>query len=78
MTTLDRITDRCSIAGRAAEKLRAERTDWKAGSTTDMLGYRMGEAAAYNDAHRLMKAELERLRNLWQNGSITYSDFTGV
>jgi hypothetical protein len=40
--------------------------------------YRQGEAAAYNDAFKTMKAELERLRNLWQNGSITYSDFTGV
>lgn len=37
--------------------------------------YHEGQAAAYNYAHEIMKAELQRLRNLLQNGSLTQADF---
>lgn len=34
-----------------------------------------GRAAAYSTAHDMMKGELERLRNMMQNGSLTLADF---
>jgi len=37
-----------------------------------------GRAAAYNTAHGMMKAEMERLRNLLQNGSLTVEDFNEI
>jgi hypothetical protein len=78
LTVLELITDRSSVATRAANKHRDECEDWKEAGRVCMKSYRQGEAIAYKDAHDVMKRELERLRNLWQNGSITYSDFTGI
>lgn len=50
---------------------------WKAKDrgNEQMEHYHEGECAAYNKAHEIMKAELQRLRNLLQNGSLTQADF---
>lgn len=78
LTALELIADRCSTSVKAVEARRAAAATRVEANHTDMKSYREGEAAAYNDAYGVMKAELERLRGLWQNGSITYSDFTGI
>jgi hypothetical protein len=74
-TSLELLADRSSIAVKAANKHRDACKTWQEASRSDMKSYREGEAAAYNDAHDLMHRELTRLRNLWQNGSLTYSSF---
>jgi hypothetical protein len=74
-TALDVLADRCTIANNAAHEKRAACEDWKAARHIDMKSYRQGEAVAYNDAHHIMKRELERLRNLWQNGGLSYDAF---
>ncbi|MEI9428685.1 hypothetical protein [Mesorhizobium sp. Cs1299R1N3] len=75
LTTLELIADRCKVAGDAAYKRRAEAKTYQEANHVDMKSYRQGEAAAYNDAHKAVKAELERLRNRWQNGALSYEDF---
>ena len=74
-TTLDLIADLTSISTRAASEHRDVCASRFEASHTDMKSYREGQAAAYNDAHKLMQRELERLRNLWQNGSLRADDF---
>lgn len=41
----------------------------------DNISYQQGKVEAFNDAHVIMKRELERLKNLFQNGALTLSDF---
>lgn len=43
------------------------------GNTKSEL-YNEGKVAAYNHAYLLMKEELKRLRNMWQNGMIHSTD----
>lgn len=68
LTALGQIADRMTVASAAAYAHREN-------NSFAMQNYREGEAAAYNDAHKIMKAELQRLRNLLQNGSLTQADF---
>lgn len=68
LTALGRIAENCKLANNA-------RFNAKDRGDKGHEAYKEGEAAAYNDAHRIMKAELQRLRNLLQNGSLTQADF---
>lgn len=63
LTALGQIADRCTTSLNAANRAVANKD------------YHTGKAAAYNDAYAIMKAELQRLRNLLQNGSLTQADF---
>lgn len=67
LTALGRIAEKSTLAcnARFAAKDR--------GSKQEL--YHEGNCAAYNDAYFIMKAELQRLRNLLQNGSLTQADF---
>jgi hypothetical protein len=66
LTVLEVLADKTTISVNSAKNYPAE---------SQTRHYREGEAAAYNDSYRLMKAELERLRNLWQNGALNYDSF---
>lgn len=68
LTALGRIAENSTLANKA-------RLNAKDRGNAAMENYREGEAAAYNEAHKIMKAELQRLRNLLQNGSLTQADF---
>lgn len=75
-TTLELIADRAFVATNAANARRAAKTyAERTAHPTDMQAYREGESAAYNDAHKLVSAELKRLCNLFQNGALQISDF---
>lgn len=65
-TALGKINDNLNIAHKIARQRRDEGKD---GS------YQDGQAAAYNEAYKIMKAELQRLRNMLQNGHLTQADF---
>ena len=41
----------------------------------DQKSYEQGKAIAYMDAQRIVENELKRLRNLWQNNTLTYDAF---
>jgi hypothetical protein len=75
LTALEVLADRSLVANRSMYKHQDEAKTWKEANHVDMKSYRNGEAIAYNDAHHIMQRELERLRNLWQNGALTYADF---
>jgi hypothetical protein len=66
LTALGKINDNLNVSHENARKRRNEGQD---GS------YQDGEAAAYFQSYKIMKAELQRLRNLLQNGSLTQADF---
>lgn len=66
LTALEVLADRSNLASdnaRIHEK------------NTFMRGYREGQASAYNSASITMQCELERLRNLFQNGMLNYDSF---
>lgn len=76
LTALEKLADNCTVAANAATT--ARNLNKEHGATATRLrsqGYNEGKNAAYNDAHAIMKAELKRLRNLWQNGALTYDAF---
>lgn len=77
LTALEKIADRCTVANNAATRYRSTAKDEpKNVKAANAAGYAEGKVAAYNEAHAIMKAELQRLRNMWQNGMIiTASDF---
>lgn len=75
LTALEKLADNCKVALDSAYRHRADKKEKIGKAPTDIMSYREGEAFAYNDAEKIMKAELERLRNLWQNGALSYSDF---
>ena len=68
LTALGRIAERSTLCVQAAKRGRDE-------NLIVSEAYNNGQASAYNSAHRIMKAELQRLRNLLQNGSLTQADF---
>lgn len=73
-TALEILADRCAIASKSANDRRASQTMQEQRAVC-MRSYREGEAAAYNDARKLMETELRRLCNRMQNGCLTISDF---
>lgn len=68
LTALGEIADNMKVANDAAFRCRND-------DRKHAAAYREGEAAAYDQAYGIMKAELQRLRNLLQNGSLTQADF---
>lgn len=74
-TALDQIADRMDTASKAAADRRDAAATREKASHVDGKSYRMGEASAYNEAHKIMAQELRRLRNLMQNGALTTADF---
>lgn len=68
LTALGRIAENSTLAFNA-------RFAAKDRGNEKVESYKEGECAAYNDAYFIMKAELQRLRNLLQNGSLTQADF---
>jgi hypothetical protein len=66
LTALEMLVDRMQSASNAAA----------AGKATEKgIAYQRGKAAAFNEAHTLMKDELRRLCNLFQNGALSVADF---
>jgi len=72
LTALELIADRGTVANKARTRTL---DDQEQRVPTNMVSYYEGEVAAYNDAYAVMKAELERLRNKFQNNSLTMEDF---
>lgn len=68
LTALGKLEDEMKVANDAGYRARNDGRKLTA-------CYHEGRAAAYNDAYKIMKAELQRLRNLLQNGSLTQADF---
>ena len=66
LTALGKINDNLNLAQKAARDRRDRGVDG---------AYQDGQAAAYHDAYKIMKAELQRLRNALQNGHLTQADF---
>lgn len=67
LTALEQIADHATTSWKARENHNKD---------TPMRSYREGETAAYNVSHYIMTAELNRLRNLFQNNMLTMNDFT--
>ena len=72
LTALEMLADCASTSATAAFRHRHAATERK---QTDMGSYREGEAAAYTYAHQIMKDEIARLRNLYQNGALSLDAF---
>jgi hypothetical protein len=68
---LETLSNRSSDATKIANRHRDEEHPRR----FDMKSYREGEAIAYNDAYKIVKAELQRLRNEYQNGCLTIDSF---
>lgn len=66
LTALGRLAENCATSLKVASVRRDRGAD---------DSYSNGEAVAYDNSHRIMKAELQRLRNLLQNGALTQADF---
>jgi len=64
-----------STATTKAETARNAHKEHKTERRAESKGYAEGQASAYNDAYYMMKAELERLQNKFQNGSLSREDF---
>lgn len=72
---ITKIMNTLSTATTNAENARNRFKENSTMQRAESKGYNEGKAAAYNDAYYMMKAELERLRNRLQNGSLTVEDF---
>lgn len=66
LTALEKVQDEVEVSARSAFRRRGENKN---------PDYFEGRAAGLNFASRIMQAELERLRNLWQNGALDYDSF---
>ena len=63
LTALEKIEDNCAVAQKEAREN-------KIGAM-----FNEGKAMGYMRSHHIMKEELKRLRNLWQNNMLTYDSF---
>lgn len=72
---ITKIMNTLSTATTKAETSRNRFKENKTIQRAESKGYAEGQAAAYNDAYYIMKAELERLQNKFQNGSLSREDF---
>jgi hypothetical protein len=68
LTTSDMLVERMKEAQTAASNATSETSRF----------YQRGKAAAYHDAHDMLRSELKRLCNRFQNGILTTADFDGV
>jgi hypothetical protein len=65
LTALEKIEDNCAVAEKEARE----------NKTATGAMYNEGKAMGYMRSHYIMKEELKRLRNLWQNNMLTYDSF---
>lgn len=72
---IERLMNTLSTATTKAENARNRNRETPSMRTAESKGYNEGQAAAFNEAYYLMKAELERLQNRFQNGSLSREDF---
>ena len=72
---IQNLMNKLSTATTKAENARNRNRETPSMRTAESKGYAEGEAAALNSAYYLMKAELERLQNRFQNGSLSREDF---
>lgn len=72
---IEKLINTLSTATTNAEAARNNHKEKQTIRSAESKGYNEGKASAYNDAYYMMKAELERLQNLFQNGSLTRADF---
>ena len=75
MTALELLADKGNCATTICDRARAARKEAGKRENYDGESYWNGQAIAFIDAEKLMKAELRRLCNLFQNGSLTVADF---
>lgn len=77
MTTgaYDYLNIRSSDATKQANAYRDKAETRQARDAVCMKSYREGEAIAFLDAAKLVKEELQRLRNDFQNGALTLDSF---
>lgn len=75
LTALEMIADMSKCSQRAADRYRDKAESIAERDHVDMKSYHMGEIIGHMDAAKIMKRELERLRNEWQNGGLTYGSF---
>jgi hypothetical protein len=72
----NRLMNESTLAANSAERkrnaLKEDRTNTRRAQS---LGYAEGQAVAYSHADELMRRELRRLMNKFQNGSLTMDDF---
>lgn len=68
LTALEQIADRCALVNDAARNARAD-------GFAERQAYREGESVGLTYAYNIMKKELARLQNLYQNGALRASDF---
>ena len=75
MTLIEQIADRETTAYSAAKRRRDEAPTRQERDKVCMKSYYQGQAVALNDANTLVREELRRLMNKFQNGALTLSDF---
>ena len=75
LTALGEIAQNGFLAGKAAAAARDRFEDTGSTHHAKSAGYYEGEAAASHEAYTIMKREIERLRNRFQNGYLTMDDF---
>ena len=71
---LETIADYNKVATDCAERSRNIAKE-HGNAQTAMGMHHEGKSVAYNNAHTIMKAELRRLMNKFQNGSLNMDDF---
>lgn len=75
LTALETMAEYERIAGDHAERARNRFKESKTLHNAESKGYREGVASGYNNARAIMQAELRRLMNRFQNGSLCMDDF---
>ncbi|QWY83629.1 hypothetical protein [Rhizobium phage RHph_X2_26] len=75
LTALEVLAERSSMATDRAFEARNNLKEKNTLGAAESKGYNEGKAAAYADAHRIMQAELARLKNLFQNGALNIDSF---
>jgi molecular chaperone GrpE (heat shock protein) len=73
---LDYIGIRSTEATAQANKYRDKAPTLAEANAVDMKSYKQGEAIGFNDAYKIMYAELQRLQNRFQNNVLTIDDFS--
>ncbi len=74
-TALVNLMNTLSTATTNAETARNRYKEVSTPNRRESKGYNEGKASGLNEAYYIMKAELERLQNKFQNGSLTQEDF---
>ena len=73
LTACGKIAELSSMSTTAAEKCRL--AQHQSPYREKQTHYNEGKAVAYSESYDIMKKEIERLRNRFQNGCLTMDDF---